>query len=515
MHRIVGLDLGGDAVRLVALESGFRGFSVQQMAQAAMPHDGTLAERLRLALPQLAEGGPLSGDSIAVSLPGAQIASFPITLPFTDLRRIEQVLPAEVEGAIPFDLDDVVWDYSILSQGNGKSELLVAVVRKQALKDALDALSAAGVDPKVVTFGPLALAALGEKNLLAHSAEGVDRTDPAVDIAAVARGESQANGEAIDAILEAGPDRADFCVLRDGKAELARSLPTAGRALWDQASVDPQALQKVLSPLIRDLKLTLRARAGKKVPAPQRILLAGALAHLPGAQERLSAELGLRCEPLHLSAATPMPLHQGEFDPAAHAHALGLALRAQNPRGRLNFRKGEFAFTKDTSQLRGHFARLGIALGAVLLLALFLGIARVAALDHQVKAYDDTLCAVTQRILKKCYTDWREALGALRGGGSRAAGIPRVGANEILAEVVEHLPKDPAPTIEDAEVTTSRVTLKGTVNDFGEASKVRDALQKDRCFGDIKPPRSERTRDGKVSFVIDFPYTCAEAPGGQ
>jgi hypothetical protein len=81
--------------------------------------------------------------------------------------------------------------------------------------------------------------------------------------------------------------------------------------------------------------------------------------------------------------------------------------------------------------------------------------------------------------------------------------------------VVEHLPKDPAPTIEDAEVTTSRVTLKGTVNDFGEASKVRDALQKDRCFGDIKPPRSERTRDGKVSFVIDFPYTCAEAPGGQ
>src|ERR1051325_342936 len=61
-------------------------------------------------------------------------ASFVFPLPSVDSRRVEQVLPAEVEGAIPFDLDEVVWDHAVLSQGDGKTEVLVAVVKKTALR---------------------------------------------------------------------------------------------------------------------------------------------------------------------------------------------------------------------------------------------------------------------------------------------------------------------------------------------------------------------------------------------
>ena len=518
MHRIVGLDLGGDAVRLVALESGFRGFSVQEMAQAPMPAEGTLTERLQKALPLLNGGKILGGDSIAVSLPGAQIASFPMTLPFVDLRRLEQVLPAEIEGVIPFDLDDVVWDYTILSQADGKSEVLVAVVRKKALKEAIDALQAAGIDPKVITFGPLALAALGEKKLLAAPHRIEDKTDPAIDITALARGEKLPGPQdgAVEAILEAGPDRADFCILRDGNAEVARSLPTASRATWDAARIDPDALNRMFTPLLRDVKLTLRGRAGRKSP-PQRLLLAGPLALLPGAAERLASELDLPVELLGFSAGTQLPATaQSPQDPAAHALALGLALRAQNPRGKLNFRRAEFAFTKDSSQSRGMYLKLGGAFATVLLLALLFGVAKLSALNRQSKAYDDALCDATQRILKKCNTDWRESLAALRGGNSRAAGVPRVGATEILAEVTQSFPDDPVPAVEDIEITTTRVTIKGTVDSFGDVSKVTAALQKGRCFGEIKQPRTDKVASTqKVGFVMDFPYTCAEASGSQ
>ena len=48
--------------------------------------------------------------------------------------RVRFSLFAEVEGAMPFDLDEVVWDYAVLSQSEGKTEVLVAVVRKTAIE---------------------------------------------------------------------------------------------------------------------------------------------------------------------------------------------------------------------------------------------------------------------------------------------------------------------------------------------------------------------------------------------
>jgi len=483
MHRIVGLDLAGDSVRLVALESGFRGFSIARTAQAPLTRESPPGERLKAALPGLG----LAGDSIAVALPGAQVASFPMTLPFTDARRIEQVLPAEIEGAIPFDLDDVVWDYSVLAQRDGKSELLVAVVRKQSLRDALSALAEAGVDPKVVTFAPLALAALGERRLL--------------------DGMPAAGGEApVLAILDAGPDRADFCVLRDGRAELARSLPTAGAAAWEG-----QDLTRLLGPLVRDLKITLRSLPGKKLPPPARLLLTGAIARLPGAAGMLAAELGFPAVTLQFAPGAQVP--EGG---ASHALALGLALRAQQPRGRLNFRKGEFAFTKDVSQLRGVAARLAALGGLVLLLAVGLGVARLGALNRLTAAYDEALCAATEKILRKCHTDWREALAALRGGNSRAASIPRVSGTEILAEVTRHLPEDALPALEEVDITTTRVLIKGVAEGFGQVDRIISALKRDRCFGEIKQPRVEKQRDSqKVGFAIEFAYTCSgESAGG-
>src|SRR5439155_26964544 len=150
---------------------------------------------------------------------------------------------------------------------------------------------------------------------------------------------------------------------------------------------------------------TISRRTGKSTP--ERLLLAGPLASLPGAAERLSAELQLPVE----SASLPSSGPEG-------ALALGLALRAQQSRGRINFRKGEFAFTKDLSQVRSQVARLAVAASILLVLGLGQGIARLSSLHHQAAAYDEAVCAATKRILGTCTTDYRQALGQLSGGKS-------------------------------------------------------------------------------------------------
>jgi len=162
MHRNVGLDWTQDALRVATVQSGFRGFAIQDVRSVPLPAEGTPAERLQAGLITLELHPPLGrDDSIAVALPGALVTSHVITLPFADSKRIEQVLPAEVEGAIPFDLEEVVWDWTVLTQAGGKTEVLVGVVKKAVLREHLDLLSAAGIDPRVVTLGPVTLAALG------------------------------------------------------------------------------------------------------------------------------------------------------------------------------------------------------------------------------------------------------------------------------------------------------------------------------------------------------------------
>jgi general secretion pathway protein L len=237
---------------------------------------------------------------------------------------------------------------------------------------------------------------------------------------------------------------------------------------------------------------------------PQKLLLAGAVATLPGAAERLSAELQLPAETVTLPAGGPEA-----------ALALGLALRAQHPRGRVNFRKAEFAFTKDLSQARGQIMRLAIAAAVLLVLGLGLGMARISSLHRQAAAYDEAVCAATKRILGTCITDYRQALGQLSGARSRAGGIPRVSAADVFAELVARMPEGAMPLLDDVEVTTTAIRIKGTADSYGKVDEISTALRKDKCFGEIKSPRSDPTPNKRISFAYDFAYTCSgETPGG-
>lgn len=486
MHRIVGLDISSDRLSLVALESGFRGFAVKEARTAVLPEGGTQPERVRAALDELGLVPPLGpDDTIAVALPGAVVASHLVTLPFVDARRIEQVLPAEVEGAIPFDLEEVIWDHAVLSQAAGKTEVLVGIVRKTVLKEYLEALAAVGVDPRVVTFGPLALAALGEKQQLL----GDD-------------GKAQVEGEPgpTVALLDAGPDRCDLTLLSLGTPVLARALGTSSAAAWEAATRDETARARLIGVIARDLKITLRSRR----VALTRILLTGPITAVPGAAERLGLELQLPTATIALAACTPET-----------ALAFGLALRAQHPRGHINFRKGEQAFTKDLSQVRGQMGRLSIAAAVLLVLALVLGIAHVNSLHRQAADYDEALCTATKRILGACMTDYRQALAAISGGKSKAAGIPRVSGADVLSELIAHMPDDALPTLEDLEVTTTSIRVKGVAESFGKVDEIIASLKKDKCFGEIKQPRVEKQREGtKITFSLDFGYTCSGEQGG-
>lgn len=105
-------------------------------------------------------------------------ASLNLSLPITDPKSIERVLPMEVQDLLPFDLGDFVLSYSQISAlpshssanpiaqvgqlapGGQEFDVHVSLAAKKELRLILDAFKGYGIDPAIVTTVPAAVGIL-------------------------------------------------------------------------------------------------------------------------------------------------------------------------------------------------------------------------------------------------------------------------------------------------------------------------------------------------------------------
>ncbi len=479
-QRILGLDIGATSVRAVVVDAVHRGWTVAAAARAAVAPGGEdappLRDRQAEAVRTLMADPRLAFETAVVALPGA-CAAHVISLPFTDARRIQQTVGFEVEAQIPFSLDEVAWDWQPLEQREGRTDLLVAVVRKDELAWLLGALGTANVDPRAVVPPGPAYASL--------FAVGVVAGDPPV-----AAGTFQA-------LLDVGATRATICVVDGDGCRAARTFPVT-------AGAGPA--------IAREVRATLRAwraRAGASAPPLRRLLVAGDPSVVPALSGALASEVDGPVEPLVLGA--PAAAGLGPEEASQYPLALALALRGQQGAraGRLNLRRGELAFTRDFEHLRGKVARLGAWAGLVLLLAMVSSGVKVFALSRQERLLDTALCDATQKLVGKCYTNDELAVAALRGKGSVAASIPRNSAVDIFTELTARTPQDLNLRYDRIEITRDKLHLQGTTDTAESVDKIVTALRTSRCFGDARSGGArKRSSDGKFEFTIDSDLTC-------
>jgi hypothetical protein len=74
-----------------------------------------------------------------------------LELPFSDSRKLHELLPFEIDGLILGGSEKVVFDAVVLGKKNGNYRVLVAYIAKDTLRTILEELKAAGLDPAVVT----------------------------------------------------------------------------------------------------------------------------------------------------------------------------------------------------------------------------------------------------------------------------------------------------------------------------------------------------------------------------
>jgi general secretion pathway protein L len=486
-RRILGLDVGSHAAKAVELRQTLRGLEVVQLRH--LPFDDPtpgVGSELR-ALVQLHD---LPGDYVVVSLAGDRISTRRLEFPFRDRRKIAPAVPFEVEGQVPFSLDDYIVDWEIVGEQKSQTQVIATLAPQNEVALLLETLGEAGLSPRIVEAEGLVLSNLA-------SVFDLPGTRLLVDI---------------------GHRKTTLCLCVDGRVVATRTVPVAGHALTravardrDLGELEAERVKieegvigvpknaasiEVLDRLAREILRTvgsLESLLPRGLAGLQAVHLLGGSGRLHRLEEFLRERTGL--------PAQRLPLPSGELgaallaggDPLLFGPAVALALRGSSRAAtRMNLRQGELGPRIDYRQV-GREVRFTLALaGAALVLAaasvgtrMTLDARRAAAAEREARALvaealpggarsGDPLAAMQEAL--RTAERRADTLGVYRGNLS---------ALDILTEISRRVPSNLDVVFEELSIERQVIQIKGHSPSFGSVDQLRTQLAQFGPFSEI------------------------------
>jgi len=162
--KIVGLKIEKGLVAASIVQKGFRQNELTGSFSQPFATDAELVEILK------DKSREWAGAKIVSSIPGQLFSQRPVSFPFADRKRVEKALPFELEDGLPFPLEDIVIDHLVLDGGQSakgagvskEASVLALMLPKTVLKQHLDLLASAGIDPQFIVPSYAGLYSLSE-----------------------------------------------------------------------------------------------------------------------------------------------------------------------------------------------------------------------------------------------------------------------------------------------------------------------------------------------------------------
>ncbi|HKI35420.1 MAG TPA: type IV pilus assembly protein PilM [Gemmataceae bacterium] len=258
-----GVDLGQCALKALRLE--VQDGQVQATAFDYVEHPKILSQPdadpdqlTREALEKFLSRNTLRGDLVAISVPGQSGLARFVKLPPVEEKKIGDIVKFEAKQQIPFNLDEVVWDYQKVSSGivtDGfalETEIGLFAMKRDMVTRYLQHFKDVNVEVHLVQMAPLCLC-----NYVAYDLLNVDASSEAAE----AGGKRQCV-----VALDIGADSCNLIVTDGHRIIWQRPIPLGGNHFT-------RALTK-------DLKLTfakaehLKRNATKSGPELKKILTA-------------------------------------------------------------------------------------------------------------------------------------------------------------------------------------------------------------------------------------------------
>ena len=264
------------------------------------------------ALEQFTQRNNLRGCKVVVSVPGQQgLAKF-FKPPPVEVKKIPDIVRYEAKQQIPFDLDDVIWDYQQMPGANIddgyalESEVGLFAMKRDAVYRALQPFRNADIEADIIQLSPIAIYNMIAFDRFADriAQESYDPDSPPRSML----------------ILSMGTDATDL-IVTNGFRMWQRSMPIGGNHFTRQLSKelkltfakaehvkrnalqadDPKLVFQAMRPIFNDINSEINRsisffRQLNKKAQIESMLLLGNSAKLPGLQAYLSKSLGMDIE---------------------------------------------------------------------------------------------------------------------------------------------------------------------------------------------------------------------------
>src|SRR3989338_1759184 len=354
--KIIGLDIGSYSVKAIEVEMGLRQLEILDFFEEKLPLTLELPkpEVVKEAIKNIfLKNNIVPPYKVISSLSGLFVSSRIITLPFADKSKIKQTLPFELEEHIPFALEDIIFDYQIISTDDKKAQLLIFIAPKDVIKERLALFPQKELSPDLLTSDAIALYNLTTSGFW----------QPA---------------EAVYALVNIGHQQTSVSIIEETKISQVRSISMGGKAITqaiqetyhlsledaERAKIDngfvlvdssnvskdqikfSDCIKKTLDPLVSQLTQTFQSVRSKGKGVVRKLYITGGTSLLRNLPAYVSQELHIEVEFLKcLSAyeASNIADQDENNAKASGALSLSLGLIGKSYGEQFNFRKKEFS----------------------------------------------------------------------------------------------------------------------------------------------------------------------------
>ncbi len=472
--------MGTNAVSAVLMESGLKKNLVVGHVHMPLPPDnataGSLENRWDSFFQTLSRRFDISGSSCVLSVPASRFLFRNLSVPFSDGKKIQQVLPFELEATLPGPVESFLFDFQKLpfTTSTGDTPLIAAGVETRWLSETLDSLGRAGISPGIIVPSGYPLAAW----LCTRKADGRQRL--VIDYDGADCTVLLTTGDTVGLIrgfpLSAGdPDLAGVL-----QKEILRTLG-GFEALFETRLSVTETVMHGLSPALL---------------AP----MASSIGHLPTAMPDLLTDAGWD------RADTA----GDDWQPAHYDTALGCVSLGIEGFSGLNFRKGPLAAKSRLAAYRQWLPRLTVH--AAVVAALWLGAmaAESYALKRKVTELDRRITGVFQSTFPDVRTivdpvhQMRTGLQELKNTALGPAGAPpALRTIDMLREISARIP--PAVDVHLTKLVAGEdgILISGTTASFNIVDDIKNNLEAFEGFLSVKITSADMDRnDNRIRFKL-------------
>ena len=525
---IVGLDLGAESIKITRLEASLFRFEFLDFAEHTLPTNVDLPweQIVTNVLQVLFADRGVRAEKVIASIPGRYVSTRLLHFPFSDRKKIEQALPFEIEGLIPFPLESILLDYQILETSPDGAWVLALFTEKKLLETHLALLREASLDPHAVIPAPVALANLWKEVV-------PEETDPF-------------------AIVDMGERETSLCVLQDrclrysrswalGALSLTKALSESLDLPMNQAREKKEGeadlfatptpggdsqkewmaniLRKALDPIVGGIRQSLMSLSKTSDLDVRKVYICGKGSHLKGLTDYLTRELQIEVAPLVLNGTVGAILQEKEVDQASCATSLGLAFHGVREirTTRLNLRTGEYTYVSERAELKRQLISGGIMLTILLVMALALFGLKYHDRSQEygrINAHMEALAVETFPELKRI-PQGKQRISAMNQRLDREKremdlftpfSPEGLSVLDILREITEAVPKDVTIDVRELIIEGDKVRIESAETDsYNAAEQIKENLLNSGVFTGADMPEVKDSLDqSKVKFKMNL-----------